>query len=92
MTDQEDNYSNYNYIISIGKTISSFFSSLAIAIASFAIIACLIALIDADGIVVVQGNEVSISLIFILVVIFLSFLFLFLACFILYLLREVSND
>lgn len=69
-----------------------FFQVSQFTIASFSTIACLIALIDSDGAVVVQGNEVSISLTFISVVISLSFLFLFLSCVILYLLREVDND
>jgi hypothetical protein len=89
MTDDE---SSYNYVIKIEETISSFFSSLAIAIASFSTIASLIALIDSDGIVVVQGNEVKISLAFIISVIALSFVLLLFSCIILYLLGEVNND
>ena len=70
-----DNETNYNYVVGIGKIISGFFSSLATAIASFASIACLIALADSDGVVVLQGNEVRVTLGFILFVSLLSFYF-----------------
>lgn len=83
---------NYNYIVSIGKTISNFFSSLAIAVASFSTIAALIALVDSDGRVIVQGNEVKVSLAFVTEVILLSFLLLGMSCLVLYILREVSDD
>ncbi len=83
---------NYNYVIKIGETLSSFFSSLATAIASFTTVACLIALIDSDGAIVIQGNEVRISLGFLILVISLSVLFLVLSCLVLYFLKEVIHD
>lgn len=46
----------YNYVIKIGETIANFFSSLAVAIASFLIIASFITLIDVDGVVIVQDS------------------------------------
>jgi hypothetical protein len=89
MTDDE---SSYNYVIKIEETISSFFSSLAISIASFAIIATLLTAIDSDGRVVVQGNEVKWSWGFLGITISLAVLLLCVSCFVLYILREVSND
>ena len=81
----------YNYVIKIGETIANFFSSLALAIASFLIIATLITLIDVDGIVIVQGNEIKLSFLGVSVAGFLAIFFLGLACLVLYFLQEVSD-
>ncbi len=81
----------YNYVIKIGETIANFFSSLALAIASFLIIASFITLIDVDGVVIVQGNEVKLSLFAIFMAALSAIVFLGLACLILYFLREVSD-
>lgn len=88
MTDDDH---KYNYVIKIGETIANFFSSLALAIASFLIIATLITLIDVDGIVIVQGNEVKLSLLGVSVAGFLAVFFLGLACLVLDFLQEVSD-
>ncbi|MEM8721171.1 MAG: hypothetical protein AAGE84_18040 [Cyanobacteria bacterium P01_G01_bin.39] len=81
----------YNYVIRIGETIANFFSSLALAVASFLVIASIITLIDADGIVIVQGNEIKLSLAAVSVAGLLAIIFLGLACLILYFLREVND-
>lgn len=79
----------YNYVIKIGETIANFFSSLALAIASFQVIISFISLMDDDGILNIQGNKVTlISILDLSLSVFLSFFFLSLACLILYFLRE----
>ncbi|MEL6439594.1 MAG: hypothetical protein AAFQ80_10110 [Cyanobacteria bacterium J06621_8] len=82
---------SYDYIIKIGETIANFFSSLALAIASFLIIASIITLIDVDGVIMVQGNQVKLDVIAVSVAGSLSIVFLGLSCLILYFLREVNN-
>ena len=85
------NDQKYNYVIKIGETIANFFSSLALAIASFLVIASLITLIDVDGVIIVQGNEVKLSFFAISIAAFSVIIFLGSACLILYFLREVSD-
>ena len=86
MTEQ---YSNPS--VAILKTVATYLSSVATAIASFVCIATLVAAVGGESIVNVRGNEVFVSLFFISLALLVSIAILGLSCFVLSLLPMVTS-
>jgi hypothetical protein len=81
-----------NPSVDIVKTVATFLSSIATAIASFASIATLVAAVGGKNIVNMQGNEVITSLRFVFSALVLSLVFLGLSCFVLSLLSRIPAN
>ena len=76
----------------IVKTVATFLSSIAAAIASFTVIVTLTALFDGKRILNIQDYEVTSLLIFVASSLFVSALILSLSCFILSLSQKASTN
>lgn len=83
---------SYNPSVNIIKTVSTFLSSIATAIASFTSIATLVATVGGRSVVNIQGNEVIISLVFVALSLLVSLATLGLACLVLSLLPMVVTN
>jgi hypothetical protein len=83
---------SYNHSANIVKTVATFLSSVATAIASFTIIVTLMAVFGGKCIVNIQNNEVSTLLFFVISSLLVSLVILFLSCFVLSLLSKVSTN
>ena len=82
----------YNSTVEVIKLVAGVFASIATAIASFTIIASIVAIVTPKELILIQGNAVQVSIPFVLLSGAISFLFLLQACFVLLLLRGIDND
>lgn len=82
----------YNSTVEVIKLVANSFASIGTTIASFTVIASIVAIVTPKKLVIIQGNTVQVTLPFILLSGAISFLFLAQACFVLLLLRGVDND
>jgi hypothetical protein len=82
----------YNHSANIVKTVATFLSSVAAAIASFTAIVTLTALFGGKHIVNIQDDEVITLVIFVISSLLVSVFILGLSCFLLSLLSKVSTD
>jgi hypothetical protein len=83
---------SYNHSANIVKTVATFLSSVATAIASFTIIVTLMAVFGGKRIVNIQDDEAITLLIFVISSLLVSLFILGLSCFVWSLLSKVSTD
>lgn len=83
---------SYNHSANIIKTVATFLSTIAAAIASFTAIVTLTAVFGGKRIVNIQDDEVITLLVFVASSLLVSLFILGLSCFVWSLLSKVSND
>jgi hypothetical protein len=86
------NEPSYNPSSDIVKAVATFLSSIATSIASFTLIAVVVALVGGKSIVNIQGNDINISLLFAVVSLFVSVLIMGLSCIVLSFLSKVPPN
>lgn len=83
------NETSYDPSVDIIRAMASFLSTIAAAIASFASVATLVGASGGKNVVTLQGNEVMVSLLFLVFSLLASLLMLGLSCTVLSFLKKV---